>query len=214
MRVDIRHSPSSAVARCFLDPNEAIKVQPGAMMAQTFGVEITAKADGGILGGLGRMVAGENFLVSTFTAPQGGGWVDVVSPMLGDIFAVDVDPQVGFTMVRGAWLANDGNINVSPDAQMGSMFSGSGLVVLKATGQGTLVGSTYGSIDVHTLKPGEGFTIDTGHIVAWENTMQIRTRRAGGWMNSLKSGEGFVADVMGPGDIITQSRIPIIPVAT
>lgn len=208
MKVDIRHSPSFAVAKLSLAPNEPVKVQPGAMMAMSFGINVEAKADGGILRGLGRMMAGENFLVSTFTAPAQGGWVDVIPEYVGDLFEVDVDANNPFLLTSGSWLANENSVTVDPDLNLSAAFKGEGLMILKTRGAGKLVGSTYGAIDVHSLPAGAGFTIDTGHLVAWESSLNMKVRKAGSWMNSWKSKEGLVVDVTGPGDVITQSRVP------
>jgi uncharacterized protein (TIGR00266 family) len=214
MQVEIRHSPAYAVARCTLAPNESIKAQPGSMMAQSLGMNISAKADGGLLKSLGRMVGGENFHITTFTAPQSGGWVDIIPEMVGDVFAIGIDSSTDFVLTKGSWLANDGNIEIKPDASISGLFAGEGLVVLRARGTGTLIGSSYGALDVISLKPGEGLTIDTGHLVGWESTVQMRTRKAGGWLNSMKSKEGLVVDVQGPGDVITQSRVPSVVTQT
>jgi len=52
-------------------------------------------------------------------------------------------------------------------------------------------------------------TIDSGHVVAFDpsTTSQIR-KVAGGVIQTLKSGEGFVFDFTGPGWVMTQSRNP------
>jgi uncharacterized protein (AIM24 family) len=51
--------------------------------------------------------------------------------------------------------------------------------------------------------------LDTVHVVAFDpsTTSQIR-RVAGGVIQTLKSGEGFVFDFTGPGRVMTQSRNP------
>jgi uncharacterized protein (TIGR00266 family) len=210
MKVEIRHSPAYGVARCWLAPNESIKVQPGAMMAHSFGITIEAKADGGIMRSLGRMIGGENFHISTFTAPSQGGWVDVIPENVGDVVSVSVSASTDFVLTKGAWLANDGTIEIKPDASISGMFAGEGLVVLRARGQGELVVASYGALDVVSLGPGEGFTVDTGHLVGWESTIQMRTRKAAGFFNSIKSKEGLVVDLQGPGDLIMQTRVPTV----
>lgn len=210
MKVEMRHSPAYAVARCWLTPHEAIKVQPGAMMAHSYGVTLEAKADGGVLRGLGRMIGGESFFTSTFTAGPQGGWVDVIPESVGDVVAVDITRNTDFVMTKGAWLANDGDIEIKPDASISGLFAGEGLVVLRARGTGTLVISSYGALDVVSLGQGEGFTVDTGHLVGWESTIQMRTRKAAGFFNSMKSKEGLVVDLQGPGDLIMQTRVPTV----
>lgn len=208
MRVEIRHNPAYAVARCWMEPNESIKVQPGAMMAHSFGVTLAAKADGGLLKGIGKMIGGESFFTSTFTAPANGGWVDVIPESVGDVVSVNVDQSTDFCLTKGAWLANDGQMEVKPDASLNSMFSGEGLVILKVRGVGNLVVASYGALDVVSLQQGEGFTVDTGHLVGWESSVQMRTRKAAGFFNSMKSKEGLVVDLQGPGDVIMQTRVP------
>ena len=86
MEVHLRHNPSFAVARLYLAPNEPVKVEGGAMMAHSPGVQLQAKADGGIMAGLKRSVlSGESFFVTTYTAPPQGGWVDIAATLPGDL---------------------------------------------------------------------------------------------------------------------------------
>lgn len=179
-------------------------------MAHSFGITLAAKAEGGILKGIGKMIGGESFFTSTFTAPANGGWVDVIPESVGDVVSVNVDNSTDFCLTKGAWLANDGKMEVKPDASLNSMFSGEGLVILKVRGAGNLVVASYGAMDVVSLQQGEGFTVDTGHLVGWESSVQMRTRKAAGFFNSMKSKEGLVVDLQGPGDVIMQTRVPNI----
>jgi uncharacterized protein (AIM24 family) len=72
------------------------------------------------------------------------------------------------------------------------------------------VGSCYGALDRRRLADGESFTVDSGHLVGYDATISIASRRAaaGGLIKSVKSGEDLVFDVTGPGEVITQSRNP------
>lgn len=210
MQVDIRHNPSYAVARCSTAPGETINVEAGAMYAQTLGMEITSEMQGGLLNSLKRsLLSGDSFFVSKFRS-QYGGWVDVVPTYPGDVFTLDVSPGNGLILTRGSWLASD--LGVKLDTQFGGakMFlGGEGVFTVKCTGQGKVIAAAYGAIDVHSLKAGEAVTVDTGHLVAYEEGMRVDIRKAGqGIMSSFKSGEGLVMDFHGPGDVITQSRNP------
>ena len=78
MKVEVRHRPAMAAARCILAPGEELKVESGAMMATSGGVTVQASTQGGVMKGLKRSVlGGESLFISTFTAPAQGGWVDV-----------------------------------------------------------------------------------------------------------------------------------------
>ncbi|MEO0405744.1 MAG: AIM24 family protein [Cyanobacteria bacterium P01_A01_bin.135] len=49
-------------------------------------------------------------------------------------------------------------------------------------------------------------TIDTGHLVAFHESMPFETRSIGGMKTFLFSGEGFVVDLTGPGKVLIQTR--------
>lgn len=57
-----------------------------------------------------------------------------------------------------------------------------------------------------TLAPGETMTLDTGHVVAFEETVQYRIRKAGGWKSMFLGGEGIVTEFTGPGRVWMQTR--------
>lgn len=64
-------------------------------------------------------------------------------------------------------------------------------------------------LDTHNLEQGQGFTVDSGHLVAYDDTIQVQVRKASsGIVQALKSGEGLVLDFQGPGRVVTQSRNP------
>lgn len=67
---------------------------------------------------------------------------------------------------------------------------------------------SYGALDLHDLQPGQGFTVDSGHLVAYDDSIGMKTRTVSGLMTSMKSGEGLVVDMTGPGRVWTQSRNP------
>ena len=211
VNVTLRHSPSFAVARVSLDPNEQLRAESGAMMATSPGVAIASSTQGGVLKGLKRSVlGGESLFVSTFTAPAQGGWVDVAHHLAGDVLAMEVTPDEPLSITRGCWLASAAAVEL--DTKWGgfkNLFGGEGGFLVRATGQGTAVLACYGALDTVQLGAGESVTIDTGHVVAFGPTVTSQIRKvAGGVIQTLKSGEGFVFDFTGPGWVMTQSRNP------
>ncbi|MFM8352600.1 MAG: TIGR00266 family protein, partial [Actinomycetales bacterium] len=110
---------------------------------------------------------------------------------------------------KGSWLANAAGVQM--DTAWGgakNLFGGEGGFVANMTGNGPVVIASYGALDLHELKPGESFTVDSGHLVAYDNTISLQTRTVAGLMTSMKSGEGIVVDMTGPGRVWTQSRNP------
>ncbi|MGW0006272.1 TIGR00266 family protein [Nocardia grenadensis] len=212
MKVELRHNPSSTVARCVLAGGEPVRVESGAMVAHSAGVGLEAKAEGGVLAGMRRlMLSGESFFVSTFTAPQQGGWVDVAPSLPGDMLALQIVPDRPYFISRGGWIANSTGVQVeSKWGGFANLFGGEGGFGLRASGRGEVVVGVFGAIDVIDLAPGEPVTIDTGHVVAYDLSIRFTIRRAvsGRSLQSLKSGEGLVFDFVGPGRVLLQTRNP------
>lgn len=212
MQVEIRHQPSFTVARCHLAPGESMRAESGAMSAMSYGIDVTSDTGGGIGKAFKRsLMGGESFFITTYTAgPQYAGWVDVAATLPGDALALDVTPARALVATRGTWLANSPGVTLESrwgGSQM--FFGGEGGFVVRMSGQGTVVLGAYGAIECHDLPAGSGFTLDTGHLVAYEEGIQVTTRRiTRGMMATLKSGEGLVMDLVGPGRVWTQSRNP------
>jgi uncharacterized protein (TIGR00266 family) len=212
MEINVRHAPSFAVARAVLAGGETIKAESGAMMATSDGVSLEAKMTGGLMKSLRRSVlGGESLFVTTYTAPSEGGWVDVAAHLPGDVVVRDVQAERGLFVSRGSWLCSEETVDL--DTKWGgfkNMFGGEGGFLVRATGQGHVVLSCYGALDVITLAAGERLVLDSGHMVAYDEGVTFNLRRAsqGRTIQSIKSGEGWVFEFTGPGDVMTQTRNP------
>ena len=80
---------------------------------------------------------------------------------------------------------------------------------MHASGSGEVVVACYGALEKVTLAAGERYTLDTGHMVAYDPRVQMTLRKANtSLMQTIKSGEGFVFEFTGPGDVWIQSRNP------
>ena len=212
MQVELRHQPSFSVARIHLAPGEQVRAESGAMAMHSFGVTVDAQMQGGLKGAFKRgVLGGESLFVTTFTGhPQSPTWVDVAANLPGDIWVAEVVPGRALVVTRGSWLANAAGIDLDTKWGGAKMFGGGeGAFVLHATGEGPIVLAAYGAMDVHDLQQGQGFTVDSGHLVAYDDTISVQTRKAtSGIMATMKSGEGLVMDFQGPGRVVTQSRNP------
>ena len=212
MNIDVRHGPAFGVARCDLTPNEAIRVESGAMMATSHGVGIEARVEGGLMKGLKRSVlGGESLFITTYTAPESGGWIDVAAHLPGDLTIRQLSPERAIFLSRGAWLASSADVEV--DTKWGgfrSLFGGEGGFLIRLSGTGPVVIACYGALESVQLAAGERLVLDSGHMVAFEEGVQMTLRRAveGRSIQSLKSGEGFVFEFEGPGEVLTQTRNP------
>ena len=206
MQVDIQASPSFAMGTIRLGAGESVKVEAGAMAAMSSGVEIQTASTGGLLGGLKRsMLGGESFFINTFTATTGGE-ISVAPKLPGDIIHL---PLAGGAMLvqSGSWIASEPSVEV--DTKWGgakTFFSGEGLFMLHCSGAGDMLVSSYGAIVERQLQPGEVYTVDTGHIVAFDEGVTYAVRKVGNWKSTILGGEGLVTDFTGPGRLLLQTR--------
>ena len=206
-KYEILHQPAFSLAVVQLQPEQSIQAEAGAMVSMSANVELQSQMKGGLMGALKRAVGGESAFVSTFTARGGPGEVTFAPGAPGDIAAIEMNNQMFFVQAS-SYLAGDGSLVV--DTKWGgakSFFGGEGLFVLQVRGTGLLLVSSFGAIHRKTLAPGERYVVDTGHLVAWEGTTQYTLRKAAaGWFRSMASGEGIVAEFMGPGELLIQTR--------
>jgi uncharacterized protein (TIGR00266 family) len=131
----------------------------------------------------------------------------VAAALPGDMNMVSLDGSGTLLVQSGSWVASDPDVDV--DAKWGggkTFFSGEGLVLLRCTGRGDLLMSAYGAIRSYTLAAGEKMTLDTGHVVAFDDTVQYSVRKAGSWKSTILGAEGLVTDFTGPGRLWLQTR--------
>jgi len=211
MEVQNRQGPAFGVARITMGPHERIKAEAGAMMATVPTVTVEAKAEGGVLKSLKRAaLGGESFFVTSYIAPAEGGWVDVAARLPGDTQVLDLEPGQAWFVQKGSWLASADGVEM--DTKWGgfkNMFGSEGGFILRAEGTGPMVVAAYGAIEAWDLAPGQTITLDTGHMVAYQESVTMNLRKVtGGLVQTFKSGEGLVFDFTGPGRILIQTRNP------
>lgn len=191
-----------------LKQGQSVQAEKGAMMYMHKNVEIkTHGRSGGILKGVATSVlGGESFFVNTFTANRGPGELALVGPTMGDIREIDVTNQA-MILQSGAFLASDPVVNLDTKWQgLKGFLSERDFVMLHASGQGKIWVSSFGGIIERELQPGEVLSVDTGHLVAFPDTIQFSVHRVGGWKSTILSGEGLVTELVGPGKILMQTR--------
>ncbi|MES0490990.1 MAG: TIGR00266 family protein [Leptospirales bacterium] len=207
MKIDIKFKPSFAQATVTLDDGEGIKSESGAMVAKSDNVSIeTHKAQkGGLFKSIkSALLGGESFWMNTFTANNGSGEVKLAPTLPGDIAQVDLANQTLFVQSTG-FLASTPAIEMDTKFQgLKGFFSGESLFFLKLSGTGPLLLSSFGGIDVMDV---DGtFIIDTGHVVAFEDSLNYEVTKFGGWKSFFLGGEGIVAKFKGNGKVWIQTR--------
>lgn len=215
MRIDVEHRPSYALAVVHLEPDETIVAESGAMVSMDTHVSMetsSGKQDEGLVkslfSGLKRMVAGESFFQNRYTSAGRAGTVTFAPTHVGDIQVTKLDGKVNLMLQSTAYLCS--STGVTCDTKWGgakSFFGGEGMVMLKASGVGDIAFNSFGGVKEIDVT-GE-YIVDTGHIVAFEDTLTFKvTRFGGGWKAFIFGGEGLVCTFNGSGKLWIQTRNP------
>ncbi len=207
MNYEIDNSPVFTTLTIYLRQGESFKAESGAMIAMspTIGLK-TAGSGKGILGSIKAAIGGESLFASLYTAESGGGELVLAPSAPGDILPFELHGNTIFAQ-GGAYLAGDPDLTVSTQGSLKSWLGGEGLFLSKISGHGLVFLNSYGAIIEKTIEPDEGFIVDSGHIVAFEDTLQYDVQLASRsiW-SSLASGEGLVCRFRGYGTLWYQTR--------
>jgi uncharacterized protein (TIGR00266 family) len=193
-----------ALLEVHLRHGQTVKAQSDAMVAMDATVDVEGKVEGGLLGGLGRMLSGESFFFQTLRATRGAGVVHLAPAQPGDLLPIQLNGTTAYVLQKDGFLAASEGLEISTTAQnlARGLFSGEGFFILKARGRGILFAESYGAIHELDVSSGEEILVDNGHLVAWPETMDYSLEKASrGWISSFTSGEGLVCRFRGPGKV-------------
>lgn len=208
MKYSVLYRPSFALAHVQLDADESIRAEAGAMVGMSGHLDLQSKMEGGLFGALGRaMLAGESMFQSTYTARGAPGEILLAPSTPGDIMGLELQNQT-MMVQAGSYLAGSTDLKIETKfAGLGQMVGGEGAFMIRISGTGTLLLSSYGAIHKVVLAPGETYVVDSGHVVAFEHTVRYELAKAAkGLLSSVTSGEGIVMRYTGPGEVYIQSR--------
>jgi len=211
MEYKILYPGAFAMIEANLKQGEKIKAEYDAMVAMSSTFEIDGNIEGGVLAGLGRMLAGEKFFFQTISANRGSGSVLISPSFPGDIIDIELDNTYDLIVQKDGFLAATEGININTKMQnlMQGLFSGEGFFTLKLSGTGIAFINSYGSIHAINLDEGQTYVVDNQHLVAWPGYMQYEiTKASKGWISSFTSGEALVCKFRGPGVVFIQTRNP------
>jgi uncharacterized protein (TIGR00266 family) len=206
-----------------LDPGESAVAEAGAMMYKDSSVQMeTIFGDGSASSGAGgimdkllgagkRLLTGGSLFMTVFTQTgQGKGHVAFGAPYPGNIIPVPL-PSVGGCLIcqKDSFLCAAKGVSIGIYLQrkiLTGLFGGEGFIMQKLDGDGMVFAHAGGTIVNRELKLGEVLQVDTGCIVALEQSVQFDIQQAGNIKTALFGGEGlFLATLRGPGKIWLQS---------
>jgi uncharacterized protein (TIGR00266 family) len=216
MQYRVEHGPVFAWLRVALGAGESIQAEAGAMVTRTPALPMKTRLNAGRRAGVFRVIVaffvalirrflgGETMFVNEFGGPTGGEVV-LAPSLAGHIVQKQLGGGSRLFVQRGSWLASTGTIDTRVRfGGLRTLLGGEGLVLLECVGDGDVFVNSYGGITEVSVNG--RYVVDTGHIVAFDGTLDFRVRSVGGMKSFLFSGEGLVCEFMGRGTVYVQSR--------
>lgn len=204
MEYEIRNRPAFANVLIRLTRGQSVVAESDAMASMSSSITLRTRWSGGFLSAiLRRLFGGESLFVNEYSTASSGELV-LTQPTPGDIECIELKGN-SLYLQAGAFVGCD------PTVQMGLGFAGlasflarEGLFRLRVSGHGRVWFGAYGGILIKEIQ--DEFIVDSGHLVAYEPSVNLRIGLAGGLFSSLFSGEGLVLRLKGPGRVYLQSR--------
>lgn len=210
LRYEITERPDYTLLTVHLERGQKVHAEPAAMASMDPTISLKAGLRGGLGQAFGRALGGENLIISTYQASDGPGEVTFASGPIGDVVHHRLTGNTLY-LQRGGHLAHSDGVEVTGSWQGArGFFSGEGLILLKASGEGDVFFNSYGAI--LEIEVRGDYVVDTGYIVAFEDTLSYNVTvlpglSAGGAVKSfLFGGEGLVCRFQGEGKVWIQTR--------
>jgi uncharacterized protein (AIM24 family) len=225
---------------CQLEPGQTVYAEAGKFLWKTTNVSMETRLSkpdpdlGGGAGGAGgskaggflnkalktgiemgkRHLAGESLAFQYYRAEGGAGLVAYAGLLPGHIEVIELDGSRGWIAEKDAfmWAESTVDFDIVFSGLKTGWKGGEGFILERFTGVGTFAISGAGNfIRLNPAKYGGKIQVDTGCVVAFEDTIDYGVERIGKLnaqlaMAAMFGGEGVnLATLEGDGDVILQS---------
>lgn len=196
------------VVRVTLMPGQEVYAEAGKMVYKTANVDWQTKMTGSGIGGklfgaLKRKLTGESLFMTHFKTSHGKGEVGFAGDFPGRIQAFEMAAGQAVLVQRDGFIVAERTVklDIAFTKKIGAgFFGGEGFILQKLTGPGVAFIHGGGDFVEFSLDPGEILQVDTGCIVAFDESISYDVQMAGGIATSIFGGEGlFLATLTGPG---------------
>ena len=157
---------------------------------------------------LRRTISGESLFLTYFRAADPGE-VGFAGSYPGRVQVFDLPAGRSILAQRDAFLFAQSSVQfgVALVKKLGAgFFGGEGFILEKFTGPGAVFIHAGGDFVEFDLAAGQVLQVDTGCIVAFDETVDYDIQLAGGIKTAIFGGEGlFLATLTGPGHVVIQS---------
>ncbi|MCL2357602.1 MAG: TIGR00266 family protein [Defluviitaleaceae bacterium] len=200
------------VVICELSKGEKMITQRGGMSWRTAGIKMDTSSTGGLLKGLKRTLAGNDFFLNHYTALEDNQEIAFGLSFPGEIKTFDLSGGKDIVAQKKAFIACTSGVDIDIffNKKLGAGFwGGEGFILQRLSGEGLAFIEIDGHTKEYDLAPGEKLIIDQGYLAAMEPTVSFSIEFVKGLKNIAFGGEGLVlGKLTGPGKVWLQT-LPI-----
>jgi uncharacterized protein (TIGR00266 family) len=201
------------VARVHLKPGQEIYAEAGKMVYKSSNVGWETRMSGAslsqkILGAIKRRLMGESIMMTYFRT-QVPAEVGFAGHYPGKINVFELASNQSIMVQRDGFLFAESSVqlDIALTKKLGAgLLGGEGFILERLTGPGAVFIHAGGDFVTFDLAAGEQLQVQTGHLVAFEPTVQYDIQMVGSIRTAIFGGEGiFLATLTGPGKVVVQS---------
>jgi uncharacterized protein (TIGR00266 family) len=202
------------IARVHLQPGQEIYAEAGKMIYKSANVDWNTRMTGQslsqkIFGAIKRKLMGESLFFTYFRTNNGPGHLGFAGHYPGKIQVFNLVPGQTILVQRDGFLFAESTVtlDIALVRRLGAgLLGGEGFILQKLTGPGAVFVHAGGDHVDFMLAPGEVLQVQTGHLVAFEPTVNYDIQMVGNIRTAIFGGEGlFLTTLTGPGRVILQS---------
>ncbi len=202
------------IARVHLKPGQEIYAEAGKMIYKSANVDWATRMSGQtigdkIIGAIKRKLMGESLFFTYFRSTATEGEVGFAGHYPGKIQVFELAAGQTIMVQRDGFLFAQGSVtlDIAMVRRLGAgLLGGEGFILEKLTGPGAVFVHAGGDHVDFTLAPGEMLQVQSGHLVAFEPTVNYDIQMVGNIRTAIFGGEGlFLTTLTGPGRVILQS---------
>ena len=202
------------IARVHLVPGQEIYAEAGKMIYKSANVDWDTRMTGQsvgqkILGAIKRKLMGESLFFTHFRTSTTPGEVGFAGHYPGKIQVFELVASQTMMVQRDGFLFAQASVtlDIAMVKRLGAgLLGGEGFILQKLTGPGAVFIHAGGDHVDFSLGPGEMLQVQTGHLVAFEPTVNYDVQMVGTIRTAIFGGEGlFLTTLTGPGRVLLQS---------
>ena len=188
-----------------MEAGEEVIAEAGSMIFLTDAVQIDTQMTGGVMKGLGRMLAGSTLFFTHFKSLAPSGIVAFAAHYPGRVKELNLQGSAWICAKESfLFCTHFIDVQIAFTKRLGfGFFGGAGFILQRLSGFGDVFIHGGGNFIEYQLAAGQRIKVEAGCIVAFQESVSYDVEFIGGVKNALFGGEGlFLVTLTGPGQII------------